>query len=151
MRLEAAPDNWHRIGQEMIADGLIMSADVAQSINDARGAVTGWLGRFSTVDWVLVAVALILLAWGWVRAFAPARLGTIDIGDLAADSGLPILHSAGAVGIKAELQKQIGERGWLPAGAVPSGSPSVASLAGAVGDAPFAQGKWIADIINLST
>lgn len=133
----------------MTVSSIFAPADAEQAASNGLTAIVDWLGRFSALDWILVAIAISLVAWAWVRAMAPARLGTIEIGDLAADSGFPSDGSSGVVSIKAELQRQLGERGWLPTGAVPSGSPTVASLASAVGDAPVPQAKWIADIVSL--
>jgi hypothetical protein len=48
-------------------------------------AIVRALSHLTTLDWILVGLVFLLIAWGWVRARAFARFGTIDIQDLVAD------------------------------------------------------------------
>jgi hypothetical protein len=114
----------------------------------AVGNVLSWLarlgGRLSALDWVLIAAAVLLAAWGWVRAAAFARLGSIEIEDVAADG-----DAAVPIALKADLQQGLGTRGLLPPSGVPSGSPTRADLSSAVASAPVPQAAWIGALINL--
>jgi hypothetical protein len=113
-------------------------------LHNALSASIDWLGHFGVQDWVLLGVAAFLLAWGWVRAVAFVRLGTIQIADLSCDDDK--LAPAGA---KAVLQQALGDHGLLPPSGVPSGSPSVASIADAISKAPIPQANWLGSLIGL--
>jgi hypothetical protein len=119
-------------------------ADVTSAVSDALSAVVRFLGRFSVVDWILVGVAVFLLAWAWVRTLAFFRLGTIQINDLTTDD-----KTLEPTTIKAQLQEELGTRGWVPPSGVPGGSPIVANLANAISEAPVDQAKWLSALIGL--
>ena len=113
-------------------------------VHNALNASIQWLSHFGVQDWILVGIVVFLLAWGWVRAFAFVRLGTIQIADLTCDDDK--LAPAGA---KALLQQTLGDHGLLPPSGVPSGSPSVASIADAISKAPIPQANWLGPLIAL--
>lgn len=121
---------------------------VAASVSRSTANVLGWIARLMTglsvVDWILVGVAVLLVMWGWVRAAAFARLGTIAVEDVGADG-----DTLTPVAIRAELQQALGDRGLLPPSGVPSGSPTNADLSNAVASSGAPQAAWIAGLINL--
>jgi hypothetical protein len=121
-----------------------MSADVTQAVGNALSAVARIAGEISVIDWILIGLAALLVAWGWVRAAAFARLGTIEIDDLKSDDA-----SQGPSEIRAALQQKLGERGLLPASGVPSGSPTKDNISTAVAGAPIAQAAWLGALIKL--
>jgi hypothetical protein len=121
-----------------------VSADVTQAVGNALSAVARIAGRISLIDWILIGLAALLVAWGWVRAAAFARLGTIEIDDLKCDDA-----SQGPGEIKAALQQKLGERGLLPASGVPSGSPTKDNISAAVASAPIAQAAWLGALIKV--
>jgi hypothetical protein len=123
---------------------LAAPATVASAVHDALHAITRWIGHFSVLDWILVGVALAIAGVAWIRALAFARLGNIEIQDLVTDD--PAL---GPAAVKAELQRQLARRGWVPASGVPNGSPVVASVAAAITAAPLPQAKWLGTLMGL--
>lgn len=122
----------------------VVLAGAARAVNHGLGESVRAVGRLGLVDWILGAAAVMLVLWGWVRTTALARLGTIEIADLAADE-----KSLRPEAFKAALQQSLGNRGLLPASRVPGGSPTVASLAAAVADVPVPQVGWVAGLIAL--
>jgi hypothetical protein len=134
-------------GGSRVARPAVHAADdsgAAHWVNHALGAVARALGHLSLVDLVLIVCAVLLIAWGWVRAVAFARLGSIEIANLEADD-----EKLGPLSVRAALQNQLGDRGLLPASGVPGGSPSVGSLAAAVADVPIDQFSWVAGLIAM--
>jgi Bacterial pullanase-associated domain len=117
---------------------------VAHWLHAALSSVSHWISSLSTLDWILVAAVVALLGWGWVRARAFTTLGAIQIDDLAC--GDTTLEPVSA---KATLQQELGRRGLLPPSGVPSGSPSVASIADAIAKAPIAPASWVGALIGL--
>lgn len=124
--------------------GSLKGHAVATALHNAVNAAIQWLSHFGVQDWVLVGLAIYLLAWGWVRAFAFVRLGTIQIADLSCDDDK--LAPAGA---KAVLQQALGGHGLLPPSGVPSGSPTVASIADVISNAAIPQAKWLGSLVGL--
>lgn len=124
--------------------GQLGGHSVWASVHNALNATIQWLSHFGVQDWVLMGILVFLLAWAWVRAFAFVRLGTIQIADLTCDDDK--LAPAGA---KALLQQALGDHGLLPPSGVPSGSPSVASIADAISKAPIPQANWLGPLITL--
>ena len=126
------------------ASAYISGDTVATWLHNALNASIQWLSHLGVQDWVLIGAAAFLLAWGWVRAVAFVRLGTIQIADLSCDDDK--LAPAAA---KAVLQQALGDHGLLPPSGVPSGSPSVASIADAISKAPIPQANWLGSLIGL--
>jgi hypothetical protein len=114
------------------------------AIPDALHSGLDFLGSAGPLDWTLVVLALGLLAWGWIPAVADARLGTIEVRDLAVDG--PAFTPAA---VKAALHQTLAKRGWLPASGIPSGSPTVKALGGALAEAPVGGAKWIGALISV--
>ena len=113
-------------------------------VHNALAAAVAWVSDLGVLDWILVGAVVFLVAWGWVRAAAFARMGTIQIADLTCDdTGL------GPAAAKAALQQELGRRGLLPASGVPGGSPSVASIADAISKSPVPQANWLGSLIGL--
>jgi hypothetical protein len=121
-----------------------IAADVPGWIGDTLGDVLAFLGQFSALDWVLVAFGVAVPVLAWRAAIAPARLGTIVIDDIEVDD-----DSCEPKTTKAELQRHLARRGWLPPSGVPSGSPTVAALEDAISAAPVPQAQWIATLLKL--
>jgi hypothetical protein len=119
-------------------------ADVSGGVSDALGWLVRLVVGFSVADWILIGLALMLLSWGWVRAAAFARLGTIEITDFAADA-----DALAPLAVKAQLQKVLGERGLLPPSGVPSGSPTKSDISNAVAAAPAPQTNWLGALIRV--
>jgi hypothetical protein len=117
---------------------------VSAWLHNALSASIGWLSHLGGQDWVLLGMAVFLLAWAWVRAMAFVRLGTIQIVDLTCDDQLPAPAAA-----KAILQQALGRHGLLPPSGVPSGSPSVASIADAISKTPIPQASWLGSLLGL--
>lgn len=126
------------------ASAYVAGDTVGAWLHNALNASVQWLSHLGVQDWVLLGVTIYLLAWGWVRAAAFTRLGTIQILDLSCDDDK--LAPAAA---KAVLQQALGELGLLPPSGVPSGSPSVASIADAISKAPIPQANWLGSLIGL--
>ena len=124
---------------------MLVLADLPGGVNDIIGAVVGWLGQLSVLDWILVGIGVALAGGGWIRAVAYSRLGTIGIDDFASDKVEAIEPAA----CKAMLQEKLGERGWLPSSGVPSGSPTADKLADAISESPVPQGKWLGTLVKL--
>jgi hypothetical protein len=117
---------------------------VWHALHQAVHDIDAWVSHVGVLDWVLVGLSVFLLAWGWLRAAAFARLGTIQIADLTCDD-----NTLAPVAAKAVLQQELGQRGLLPPSGVPSGSPSVASIADAISKAPIPQAGWVGALVGL--
>jgi hypothetical protein len=126
------------------ASAYVAGDRVGAWLHNALNASVQWLSHLGVQDWVLVGIAGYLLAWGWVRAVAFVRLGTIQIAELSCDDDKLAPAAARAV-----LQQALGELGLLPPSGVPSGSPSVASIADAISKAPIPQANWLGSLIGL--
>lgn len=126
------------------ASAYIAGDSVQTWLHNALNATVQWLSHLGVQDCILIGVSAFLLAWGWVRAAAFVRLGTIQIADLSCDDDK--LAPAAA---KAVLQQALGDHGLLPPSGVPSGSPSVASIADAISKAPIPQANWLGSLIGL--
>jgi hypothetical protein len=113
-------------------------------LHNALNAGVDWIKHLGVLDWILVGTSVYLLAWGWVRALAFARLGTIQIADLTCDD-----DGLGPTAGKALLQQALGERGLLPPSGVPGGSPTVANIADAISKAPVPQASWLGALLGL--
>jgi hypothetical protein len=122
----------------------LASVDALDRLHRALGSLASWLSSFGVLDWILLAVAVLLLAWGWVWARAFATLGNIQVTDLTTDD-----TTLKGITAKAALQHELAQRGWLPAGGVPGGSPSIASIADAICKAPIPQASWVGGLIGL--
>ncbi|MCW2986494.1 MAG: hypothetical protein JWR63_4064 [Conexibacter sp.] len=117
--------------------------DVPKVVGDVLDAVVGAVGDLAVRDWILVALAVGLLVWVWVRAAAVARQGTIEIGAIATD-GLTLKPSA----VRSALTEALGDRGWLPASGVPSGAPTADKLAAVVSAMPGTEVKLLGALIS---
>ena len=115
-------------GPSHVAGGTGVWHALHQGVHD----VDAWVSRLGVPDWILVGLAVFLLAWGWVRATAFARLGTIQIADLTCDD-----NALAPVAAKAALQHELGQRSLLPPSGVPGGSQSVTSITDAISKAPI--------------
>jgi hypothetical protein len=122
----------------------LIGASVYTWVHNALAASVAWVSHLGVLDWILVGASVFLVAWGWVRAVAFARMGTIQIADLTCDdSGL------GPAAAKAALQQELGRRGLLPPSGVPGGSPSVAGIADAISKSPVPQANWLGALIGI--
>lgn len=119
-------------------------ATVANWLHNALGEIVNVLTHLSVLDWIVVGVALFVAWWGWARALSFARLGSIVIKDIEADD-----DSLDPKAAKAVLQEQFAKRGLVPPSGVPSGSPSVASIAAALSAAPIPQANWLGTLVGL--
>jgi Bacterial pullanase-associated domain len=134
--------------------GIAVLAGSAHGVHHGLRTLTRALARPSLLDWILIALAILLPAWAWLRVLALARLGSIEISDLAlgsaeiADLGGTGTSQASAL-LKAALQEELGGRGLRAASGLPGGAPSVASLAAAVAQVPIGQVNWVAGLIAL--
>ncbi|HEX3977189.1 MAG TPA: hypothetical protein VHW96_13070 [Solirubrobacteraceae bacterium] len=126
------------------ASAYVSGDTVGTWLHNSLNASIQWLSHLGVQDWVLVGISAFLLAWGWVRAVAFVRLGTIQIADLSCDDDKLAPAAARAV-----LQQALGDHGLLPPSGVPSGSPSVASIADAISKAPIPQASWLGSLIGL--
>ena len=126
------------------ASAYISGDTVATWLHNALNASVQWLSHLGVQDCILIGASAFLLAWGWVRAAAFVRLGTIQIADLSCDD-----DKLAPTAAKAVLQQALGDHGLLPPSGVPSGSPSVASIADAISKAPIPQANWLGSLIGL--
>ena len=126
------------------ASAYVSGDTVATWLHNALNASVQWLSHLGVLDCLLIGASAFLLAWGWVRAAAFVRLGTIQIADLSCDD-----DKLAPTAAKAVLQQALGDHGLLPPSGVPSGSPSVASIADAISKAPIPQANWLGSLIGL--
>ena len=96
------------------------------------------------LDWILAGVAAVALIWGWVPVRCAGTLGQLVVNDLGSDGS-----GFAPAAAKATLQQELGGRGLLPPSGVPSGFPSVTSIADAISKAPVAQASWLGSLIGL--
>ena len=125
-------------GPSHVAGGTGVCHALHQGVHD----VDAWVDA-SACGLARGRLAVFLLAWGWVRATAFARLGTIQIADLTCDDNAlarsPLrrrssTNSASAVSCP---QRR------------PRGSPSVASITDAISKAPIPQAGLLGAAIGL--
>jgi hypothetical protein len=121
-----------------------VSADIINSLHAALDAFAARVANLGVLDWILLALVLALLAWGWVRARALATLGSLAMDDIKCDGS-----DFTPAGAKALLQQELSHRGLLPPSGVPGGAPTVASIADAISNAPIDQAKWVGALIKL--
>src|SRR6202012_4609263 len=88
-------------------------------LHNALDSMVAFVSHLSVADWILVAAAVVLPLWAWTGAKAFPTLGTINISEFTTDEDDKLRKIAA----RAALQHELGERGWLPASGVPSGSP----------------------------
>lgn len=119
-------------------------ASASRTVGDVLSLLLRVVERLSVFDWILIGAAVMLVLWGWVRAAAFARLGTIEIEDVATDDKTMM-----PIALKAELQNGLGHRGLLPPSGVPGGTPTKKDLSTAVATSPAPQAAWIGALINV--
>jgi hypothetical protein len=122
----------------------LLFGTVPTLVHHVADSVLHFVGRFAVRDWILLGGGVVIFTWGWVRAAAFARLGSVEIGDLGVDGDLPPAKQLGA-----ELQASLAARGALPASGVPGGAPSAAAIGAAIADAPVPQANWIGALVGL--
>jgi hypothetical protein len=123
---------------------VVVGFDRAGPLHDVLSHIVMFLSHLSVLDWVLVAFAWYAVWWAWARAIAFARPGPIVIDDLGTDD-----RSLSPIAAKAELQEQLARRGEIRPSGVPSGSPTVASIAAALTAAPIPQANWLGTLIAV--
>lgn len=114
-------------------------------LHNGLGSMVAFVSHLGVADWILVAIAALLPLWAWTRARAFATLGTINISEFTTDEDDKLRKIAA----RAALQHELGERGWLPASGVPSGSPSVAAIADVISKSPVPEAGWIGSLLGL--
>ena len=112
-------------------------------VNHVEAAVNS----MTVIDWVLLAVAVALVAWVWGSLQAITRLGPIEVAALEHDGkddeGVPPVKA-----LTAQLREALSRTGLSPPPAVPAGAPQI-NLIDAIKESPIPQANWIAAIIQL--
>jgi hypothetical protein len=103
----------------------------------------GASSSMSTVDWLLAVAALAILFWLRATSRSKTRVGPVEVNSLECDSSRAKIHA-----VTASLREQLASSGFLPAPAVPAGTPQT-NLVDAVAASPIPQGAFIAKLIEL--
>jgi len=130
---------WIRWVGNAIADAvsaLVVAARVAAE------AVVDLLGAAQAVDWVLLALAALLLWYVWRRIRLAGVLGPVKVVDLATEDKDKQRR------LSSLLREDLTSKGLVPAGpAVPAGSPD-AGIVDAVSASPIAHASWVAKLLQ---
>jgi hypothetical protein len=115
----------------------------------ARGFVNrieAAVNSMTVIDWVLLAVAVALIAWVWASLRAITRLGPIEVAPLEHDGKEN--DAVPAKALTAQLREALSRTGLSPPPAVPTGTPQI-NLIDAIKESPIPQANWIASIVQL--
>src|SRR5689334_10120675 len=95
-------------------------ADLRTPIHDLLAGFESWLGGVTTLEWVLLGIALGAFLWAVAMVRAAAQLGAIEIDKIECGSD----DGGDLVGLTSQLRERIAKVGLRPPSWVPAGAPS---------------------------
>lgn len=125
------------------------TADLRTPIHDVLSGIETWLGTVTTLEWVLLGIALGIVLWIVAAVRAAARLGSIEIDTIEWGGPKPADGGDGDLVARTSLlRERLAHIGLRPPPWVPAGAPASADLVSAIEKSPVPEANWIATLIN---
>jgi hypothetical protein len=119
--------------------------DLSDWTYTALGDVEAWIGEFTTLDWVLIALGVFGLVWALAALRAATHLGPIEVTLLDHDTNES--SPADVHAVTAMLRERLAHSGLMSAPVVPAGGPQTELIA-AVEAVPQAA-PWLGPVLKM--